>query len=198
MLAGVNGAGQDDVDRQARQVAAGAGPVGAARRRRHVPRRGARAAGGLGRAQQRRRDRAGGRRPRGGHVRRHRRARARGIDVVLADTAGRLPTQLHLMDEIRKVSRVIQKARPGRAARDAARARRQHRPERAGAGQGVRRRRSALTGLVLTKLDGTPRAASSRPSPSSTRSRSSSSASARAWTTCGRSSPRSSSTRCSD
>ncbi len=37
-------------------------------------------------------------------------ARARGIDVVLADTAGRLPTQLHLMDEIAKVRRVIQKA----------------------------------------------------------------------------------------
>lgn len=39
-------------------------------------------------------------------------ARARGIDVVLADTAGRLPTQLHLMDEIAKVRRVIQKADP--------------------------------------------------------------------------------------
>jgi len=37
-------------------------------------------------------------------------ARARGIDIVLADTAGRLPTQLHLMDEIAKVRRVIQKA----------------------------------------------------------------------------------------
>jgi len=31
---------------------------------------------------------------------------ARGIDVVLADTAGRLPTQLHLMEEIKKVKRV--------------------------------------------------------------------------------------------
>ncbi len=39
-------------------------------------------------------------------------ARARGIDVVLADTAGRLPTQLHLMDEIAKVRRVIAKAEP--------------------------------------------------------------------------------------
>ena len=39
-------------------------------------------------------------------------ARARGIDVVLADTAGRLPTQLHLMEEIAKVRRVIQKADP--------------------------------------------------------------------------------------
>lgn len=39
-------------------------------------------------------------------------AKARGIDVVLADTAGRLPTQLHLMEEIAKVKRVIQKADP--------------------------------------------------------------------------------------
>ena len=39
-------------------------------------------------------------------------ARARGIDIVLADTAGRLPTQLHLMEEIAKIRRVIQKADP--------------------------------------------------------------------------------------
>ncbi len=37
-------------------------------------------------------------------------AQARGVDVVLADTAGRLPTQLHLMEEIAKVKRVIAKA----------------------------------------------------------------------------------------
>jgi len=39
-------------------------------------------------------------------------AKARGIDIVLADTAGPRPTQLHLMDEIAKVRRVIQKAEP--------------------------------------------------------------------------------------
>ena len=39
-------------------------------------------------------------------------AKARGIDIVLADTAGRLPTQLHLMEEIAKVRRVIQKTDP--------------------------------------------------------------------------------------
>jgi fused signal recognition particle receptor len=39
-------------------------------------------------------------------------ARAKSIDIVLADTAGRLPTQLHLMEEIRKVKRVIAKADP--------------------------------------------------------------------------------------
>ncbi len=65
-------------------------------------------------------------------------AKARGIDIVLADTAGRLPTQLHLMEEIAKVRRVIQKVDPEGPARDAAGARRQHRPERAAAGQGLR------------------------------------------------------------
>jgi fused signal recognition particle receptor len=79
---------------------------------------------------------------------------ARGIDVVLADTAGRLPTQLHLMEEIKKVKRVIAKALPGA-------------PHEvllvldANTGQNalaqVRAFDSALgvTGLVLTKLDGT-------------------------------------------
>ncbi len=36
--------------------------------------------------------------------------KARGKDVVLVDTAGRLPTQLHLMEELKKIKRVIQKA----------------------------------------------------------------------------------------
>ena len=40
-------------------------------------------------------------------------AKAKNIDIVLADTAGRLPTQMHLMDEIAKVKRVIAKAYPG-------------------------------------------------------------------------------------
>jgi fused signal recognition particle receptor len=35
--------------------------------------------------------------------------KARGRDVVLVDTAGRLPTQLHLMEELKKIKRVIQK-----------------------------------------------------------------------------------------
>jgi fused signal recognition particle receptor len=81
-------------------------------------------------------------------------ARARGIDVVLADTAGRLPTQLHLMEEIRKVKRVIAKALP-----DA--------PHEvllvldANTGQNALAQLAAfdaaigVTGLVLTKLDGT-------------------------------------------
>lgn len=81
-------------------------------------------------------------------------ARARGIDVVLADTAGRLPTQLHLMEEIAKVRRVIAKAMP-----DA--------PHEvllvldANIGQNALAQVKAfdaaigVTGLVITKLDGT-------------------------------------------
>ncbi len=81
-------------------------------------------------------------------------AAARKIDIVLADTAGRLPTQLHLMDEIRKVKRVIAKVMP-----DA--------PHEvilvldANTGQNTLNQVKAfdeavgLTGLVLTKLDGT-------------------------------------------
>jgi len=81
-------------------------------------------------------------------------ARARGIDVVNADTAGRLPTQLHLMEEIRKVKRVAAKALEGA-------------PHEvllvldANSGQNslaqVRAFDAALglTGLILTKLDGT-------------------------------------------
>ncbi len=80
-------------------------------------------------------------------------AKARGIDVVLADTAGRLPTQLHLMDEIRKVRRVIQKA-------DATAPHETLLVLDANTGQNALAQVKAcddalaLTGLVLTKLDG--------------------------------------------
>jgi fused signal recognition particle receptor len=81
-------------------------------------------------------------------------ARARNVDVLIADTAGRLPTQLHLMDEIRKVKRVAGKALVGA-------------PHElllvldAGTGQNALAQVKAfddalgLTGLILTKLDGT-------------------------------------------
>ena len=42
--------------------------------------------------------------------------KARGKDVVLVDTAGRLPTQLHLMEELKKIKRVVQKAGDTRVA----------------------------------------------------------------------------------
>ena len=80
--------------------------------------------------------------------------RARGKDVVLVDTAGRLPTQLHLMEELKKIKRVVQKA------------------EESGphevllvidgnTGQNALAQVKAfdetlgLTGLIVTKLDGT-------------------------------------------
>ena len=80
--------------------------------------------------------------------------RARGKDVVLVDTAGRLPTQLHLMEELRKIKRVVQKADPtaphevllvidGNTGQNAL--------------AQVRSFDDALglTGLIITKLDGT-------------------------------------------
>jgi fused signal recognition particle receptor len=81
-------------------------------------------------------------------------ARARGIDIVLADTAGRLPTQLHLMEESAKVRRVITKAEPSGPhevmlvldANIGQNALAQVKAFDAAAG---------VTGLVLTKLDGT-------------------------------------------
>jgi fused signal recognition particle receptor len=81
-------------------------------------------------------------------------ARARRIDVVLADTAGRLPTQMPLMEELKKIRRVIAKAQEGA-------------PHEtllvldANTGQNALAQVAAfdaalgLTGLVLTKLDGT-------------------------------------------
>ena len=81
-------------------------------------------------------------------------AKAKNIDIVIADTAGRLPTQLNLMEEIRKIQRVIGKALDGA-------------PHEvllvldANTGQNAIMQVKAfddalkVTGLVLTKLDGT-------------------------------------------
>ena len=80
--------------------------------------------------------------------------KARHCDVVIADTAGRLPTQLHLMEELRKVKRVIGKAQSGA-------------PHEVllvidgNTGQNALAQVKAfddtvrLTGLIVTKLDGT-------------------------------------------
>ncbi len=81
-------------------------------------------------------------------------AKARGIDVVMVDTAGRLPTQLHLMEELKKIKRVIGKGLEGA-------------PHETllvidgNTGQNALAQVKAfddaltLTGLVITKLDGT-------------------------------------------
>ena len=80
--------------------------------------------------------------------------KARGCDVVIADTAGRLPTQLHLMEELKKIKRVIAKADAGA-------------PHEVllvvdgNTGQNALAQVKAfddalgLTGLIVTKLDGT-------------------------------------------
>jgi fused signal recognition particle receptor len=80
--------------------------------------------------------------------------KARGCDVVIADTAGRLTTQVHLMDELKKIRRVIAKAQAGA-------------PHEVllvvdgNTGQNALTQVQAfdaalqLTGLIITKLDGT-------------------------------------------
>ena len=81
-------------------------------------------------------------------------ATARGIDVIIADTAGRLHTQHHLMDELKKITRVIKKINP-------------EAPHEtmlvldAGIGQNALAQAHqfhnavTLTGITMTKLDGT-------------------------------------------
>jgi fused signal recognition particle receptor len=81
-------------------------------------------------------------------------ARARNVDVLIADTAGRLHTQTHLMDELKKVKRVLSRLDPtaphevllildGTIGQNAV-----AQAEQFNKGLGV-------TGLVITKLDGT-------------------------------------------
>ena len=97
-------------------------------------------------------------------------AKARGTNVVMVDTAGRLPTQLHLMEELKKIKRVMAKAMPSA-------------PHEilliidGNTGQNALAQVKAfddtlgLTGLVVTKLDGTAKGgvlaaiAKSRPVP---------------------------------
>lgn len=81
-------------------------------------------------------------------------ATARGIDIVLADTAGRLPTQLHLMEEIKKVKRVIQKALP-EAPHEVILVLDANIGQNAISQVKVFDDALGLTGLILTKLDGT-------------------------------------------
>jgi fused signal recognition particle receptor len=81
-------------------------------------------------------------------------ARARGIDVLIADTAGRLPTQLRLMEEIKKVKRVLAKALPG-APHEVLLVLDANNGQNALAQVKAFDEALGLTGLVLTKLDGT-------------------------------------------
>jgi fused signal recognition particle receptor len=81
-------------------------------------------------------------------------AKARGVDVVIVDTAGRLHTQQHLMDELRKVRKVIDRQAPGAPHEtlltiDAT-------TGQNGLRQALLFREAVdVTGIALTKLDGT-------------------------------------------
>jgi fused signal recognition particle receptor len=81
-------------------------------------------------------------------------AKARNIDVVIADTAGRLPTQLHLMEEIRKVKRVAAKAQAD-APHEVVLVLDANTGQNALAQVRAFDQALGLTGLVMTKLDGT-------------------------------------------
>ncbi len=81
-------------------------------------------------------------------------ARARGIDVLIADTAGRLPTQLHLMDELKRVKRALDKAMPG-APHEVILVLDGTNGQNALAQVRSFDEAIGLTGLVITKLDGT-------------------------------------------
>jgi len=83
--------------------------------------------------------------------------RARGVDVVIADTAGRLPTQLHLMEELAKVRRVIAKAEPS-APHEVLLVIDAHIGQNSLAQISAFDRAVGVTGLVVTKLDGTAKA----------------------------------------
>ena len=80
--------------------------------------------------------------------------RARGCDVVIADTAGRLPTQLHLMEELKKIHRVIGKAQAG-APHEVLLVVDGNTGQNALAQVQSFDAALGLTGLVVTKLDGT-------------------------------------------
>ena len=81
-------------------------------------------------------------------------ARARGVDVVLADTAGRLHTQGHLMEELKKVQRVVRKFDPG-APHEVLLVLDATTGGNALAQAAEFHKALGVTGLVLTKLDGT-------------------------------------------
>jgi fused signal recognition particle receptor len=83
-------------------------------------------------------------------------ARARGSDVVLADTAGRLHSQSHLMEELKKVKRVIQRFDP-RAPHEVLLVLDANQGQNALVQARQFHQALGVTGLALTKLDGTAR-----------------------------------------
>jgi fused signal recognition particle receptor len=83
-------------------------------------------------------------------------AQARGVDVLLADTAGRLHSQSHLMDELKKVKRVVARVMP-QAPHEVLLVLDANQGQNALAQAQQFHAALGVTGLVLTKLDGTAR-----------------------------------------
>jgi fused signal recognition particle receptor len=83
-------------------------------------------------------------------------ARARDIDVLLADTAGRLQNQAHLMDELRKVKRVVARVEPS-APHEVLLVLDASQGQNALSQARLFHEALGVTGIILTKLDGTAR-----------------------------------------
>ena len=81
-------------------------------------------------------------------------ARARHIDVLIADTAGRLHTQTHLMDQLKKIKRVLARLDPG-APHEVLLVLDGTIGQNAVAQAEEFNKGLGVTGLVVTKLDGT-------------------------------------------
>jgi fused signal recognition particle receptor len=83
-------------------------------------------------------------------------ARSRGADVLIADTAGRLQAQSHLMEELKKIKRVLARAEPT-APHEVLLVLDANQGQNALAQATQFHEAVGVTGLVLTKLDGTAR-----------------------------------------
>ena len=121
-------------------------------------------------------------------------AKARGIDVLIIDTAGRLHTKVNLMEELKKVKRIMGREFPGLPTRSSSFST----PRRARTPSTRRRcstRPSVSRASSSRSSTGRRRAASSSASPGSSTFPSATSASARRWTISGSLTAPSSSTR---
>ena len=82
-------------------------------------------------------------------------AKARKADVLLCDTAGRLHNKKNLMEELKKINRVIDRGISAGFPGDSCRARRNDRTERTGSGERVLMKSPILQESFWTKMDGT-------------------------------------------
>jgi fused signal recognition particle receptor len=83
-------------------------------------------------------------------------AKARGMDVLIVDTAGRLHTKSNLMEELKKVQRILAREMPG-APHETLFVLDASTGQNAFAQAKTFHQEIGVTGIVLTKLDGTPR-----------------------------------------